>query len=307
MGCQGSGCCATPPPVAIERYSLGLPMWAFKAWTGELFTAGAGPKDFLAQYVSVFNAVEGNTTFYGLPGAETVERWVAETPAGFEFCCKFPRVITHDGELRGVSEPTRAFLALLERLGDRAGPALVQLPPHFGPSKLSLLGHYLAGLPRCFRYAVEVRHGGFFDRGPAEAALKRCLEGVGAEWAIMDTRMLMATTKDDDHTREMQRRKPRLPVRRVALGAHPFVRIVNGDDEEQSDPLLRAWAEVTAEWVNEGRRPYVFVHSADDFYSPGLARRFHRHLKAMVAVGELAPFPAEGHGVSASPQLELGW
>jgi len=53
--------------MAIERYFLGCPIWSNKDWVGELFAPDAKQKDFLQQYASVFNTVEGNTTFYGLP------------------------------------------------------------------------------------------------------------------------------------------------------------------------------------------------------------------------------------------------
>ena len=61
-------------------YYLGLPLWSNTHWKGSLFGADAKPADFLAQYAQVFNAVEGNTTFYAVPSAEMVSRWLAMTP-----------------------------------------------------------------------------------------------------------------------------------------------------------------------------------------------------------------------------------
>lgn len=48
-------------------YYLGLPLWANAHWKGNLFRNAAKPAEFLAQYAQVFNAVEGNTTFYSVP------------------------------------------------------------------------------------------------------------------------------------------------------------------------------------------------------------------------------------------------
>jgi hypothetical protein len=52
--------------MAELQYCLGCPMWSNQQWVGELFTSNAKPADFLRQYSSVFNTVEGNTTFYAL-------------------------------------------------------------------------------------------------------------------------------------------------------------------------------------------------------------------------------------------------
>jgi uncharacterized protein YecE (DUF72 family) len=58
--------------MTLKRYYLGSPFWSNRDWIGSFFTPSAKPKDFLSQYSSVFNSVEGNNTFYGLPKAATV-------------------------------------------------------------------------------------------------------------------------------------------------------------------------------------------------------------------------------------------
>ena len=72
----------TPP------YRLGCPFWGCKDWVGSLYSRDARPADYLRQYASVFSAVEGNTTFYSTPSADTVQRWIAATPEHFQFCFK---------------------------------------------------------------------------------------------------------------------------------------------------------------------------------------------------------------------------
>ncbi|MCB1809466.1 MAG: DUF72 domain-containing protein, partial [Candidatus Competibacteraceae bacterium] len=92
------------------NYYLGCPLWSNPAWVGGLFKRGARPQEFLTQYAEVFSTVEGNTTFYALPRAETVLRWREATPDHFRFCCKFPRTISHDASLRHVNRETVDFL-----------------------------------------------------------------------------------------------------------------------------------------------------------------------------------------------------
>ena len=277
--------------MGIERYFLGCPIWGNKAWVGELFAAEAKQQDFLRQYASVFNTVEGNTTFYGLPTAKTAARWLAHTPKGFRFALKFPRVISHTKRLRNAEPETAAFMDLLATLQDRIGPSFLQLPPAFGPRDLPALDEYLTALPNAFHYAVEIRHNLFFAE--AENELTAVLKSHRANRVVFDTRGLHSANIDDPAGREAQRKKPRVPVRFVATGRFPFVRFVGHPEVRENLPLLSEWAPVVANWIREGRTPFVFFHAPDDFYAPHLARHFHRLLSNQIDVGEMLPWPAE--------------
>ena len=277
--------------MAIERYFLGCPIWSNKDWVGEIFSADAKQKDFLPQYASVLNTVEGNTTFYGLPTEKTMARWLNETPKGFRFALKFPRTISHDKRLQNVEAETAAFLNVLTVLQDRVGPSFLQLPPSFRSSDLPLLDTYLDALTDTFSYAVEVRHHSFFAE--AEKELNSVLEAHGADRVVFDTRGLHAAETDDAAGREAQRKKPKVPVRFVATGRFPFVRFVGHPEVEENLPLLGEWAPVVAGWLREGRTPYIFMHAPDDYYAPQLARHFHRMLSQYLDVGDMPIWPAE--------------
>src|SRR4051794_34657867 len=95
-------------------------MWAYKAWQGLHFPAHLARREQLGVYASWSNAVEGNTTFYGLPAPRTVASWAAEAPDGFRFVFKLPRAITHEHHLRDVAADHRQFLERIAPLGDRA-------------------------------------------------------------------------------------------------------------------------------------------------------------------------------------------
>jgi uncharacterized protein YecE (DUF72 family) len=279
--------------MTIHNYYLGCPIWGQKNWVGELFTRDAKPADFLHQYASVFNTVEGNTTFYGMPTESTVARWCDETPPTFRFCFKFPREISHNRKLRRAEAETEHFLTLMAPLGERLGSYFLQLPPSFGASELSTLERFLAALPPDFQYAVEVRHPDFFDDGPTEAALNTLLTDLHVDRVDFDVRGLRSATTTDEFTREAQQKKPDVPVRFVATAQRPFVRYVAHPDVEANLPLLTEWAGVVAGWIEEGRTPFVFMHSPDDFYAPRLARHFHRLLSEHFHVGTLPRWPAE--------------
>ena len=56
-------------------YFIGCPSWSENAWREYLYPADARSSDYLGLYSQVFNAVEGNTTFYARPSTATVQRW----------------------------------------------------------------------------------------------------------------------------------------------------------------------------------------------------------------------------------------
>jgi uncharacterized protein YecE (DUF72 family) len=272
--------------MTLQHYFLGCPVWSNKAWVGELFSATAKHEDYLPQYASVFNTVEGNTTFYGMPTAATVEKWKANAPTSFRFCFKFPQSITHKKRLKDAEAETELFLETLAPLGVRLGSFLLQLPPSFGVRDLPALEAYIQTLPTDYTYAVEVRHTDFYDGGVNEAAVNHPAD----------------FTPD---TAGAQQRKPDLPVRFDALSDFPMVRYISHPDATQNDPWLTEWVEVVAGWIEAGKTPYIFIHAPDDFYAPRIARRFHTLLSQRVEVGTLPPFPATQPDDSEPQQLSL--
>ncbi len=265
---------------------LGCPLWALKTWVGNFFPPKAKAGDFLALYSRRLNTVEGNTTFYALPAAATVERWRAETPSGFKFCLKFPQIISHRKRLKHCEAETREFLDRLERLGDRCGPAFLQLPPTFRAAHLDSLGAYLRSLPTNFRYAVEPRHADFFDGGTHEARFDDLLRERGVARGIFDTTALFALP--DSHSEAVavaQGRKPRFPVRRTRTAPFAFVRFVGQPEVPNNRPWLAGWAEHVAEWLGAGDDVFFFLHNPDDTHAPAMARLFH------ALVGERQPLP----------------
>ncbi len=262
-------------------FYLGCQGWAYAPWRGIFFTRAARREEFLPQYASVFDTAEGNTTFYALPPAELVARWAEEAPAHFRFCFKFPRKISHELQLVGAEDETRRFFERLAPLADRCGPFFLQLHESFGAGRMEILRSYLAGLPGDFSYAVEVRHADFFDGAAREAALDAMLVGLGMDRVNFDTSVLFESVAKDAATLEARRRKPRVQVRRTALGARPFVRFVGDIDVAKNDAALAQWAGVFARWIAEGRTPHFFVHHPDEAAAPVLGRLFQAKLHAL--------------------------
>lgn len=278
----------------ILRYHLGLPLWGLNAWVGNFYRGGTRPSAFLAEYASVFNAVEGNTTFYQLPSAESVARWRETTPADFQFCLKLPRQITHEQHLEGAQFLVKEFFERVEPLGDRLGPFMVQLPPSFTPDGLEVLLRFLRALPQSFRYAVEVRHRAFFENRLLCRRLNDALAQAHVERVIMDTRALRAADPRDPDVRRAMRDKPDVPVQAFCLTDRPLVRFIGAPEAEIDAEWFARWSDLLSTWIGEGRRPYFFVHCANNLHAPVLARSFHATLARTLgpSIGELPAAPA---------------
>ncbi|WP_072451359.1 MULTISPECIES: DUF72 domain-containing protein [unclassified Pseudomonas] len=275
-------------------YFLGCPSWSENAWREYLYPEDARPNDFLGLYCQVFNAVEGNTTFYARPAPETVQRWAEIMPEHFRFTAKFPGDISHGGDLREQLSAAESFIQLLSPLGERVSPLWLQLPASFAPQRLAELAGFIDGLERPL--AVEVRHPEFFTKGDAERMLNRLLRERGVERICLDPRALFSCTSTAPAVLHAQSKKPKVPPRPAAFTQFPQVRFIGHPELEANDPFLEPWIDKVAGWIEEGRTPYVFLHTSDNRLAAELARRFHarlmQRLPGLPALPELYREPA---------------
>ncbi|MDY7559312.1 DUF72 domain-containing protein [Pseudomonas sp. 10B1] len=282
-------------------YYLGCPSWSESAWRDSLYPEDARPNEFLGLYSQVFNAVEGNTTFYARPSPVIVERWAQTLPEHFRITAKFHRDISHGGDLRQQLHAADDFIALLAPLGQRVSPLWLQLPASFGPLRLAELVSFIEAVEHSL--AVEVRHPAFFAKGNEERMLNRLLLDRGVERVCLDPRALFSCVSTDPAVLHAQSKKPKVPPRPAALTQHPQVRFIGHPLLEANDPFLAPWVEKVAGWIEEGRTPYFFLHTPDNLQAPDLARRFHEQLMILLpGLSPLAVVPREAPDV----QQQLG-
>jgi uncharacterized protein YecE (DUF72 family) len=79
-----------------------------------------------------------------------------------------------------------------------------------------------------------------------------------------------------------QAKKPRLPTRPAAFTQFPQLRFIGRPELEANDPFMQPWLSKVAGWIEEGRTPYVFLHTPDNYLASRLARRFHQQLMALL-------------------------
>ncbi|WP_374690055.1 DUF72 domain-containing protein [Frankia sp. AvcI1] len=273
------------------RLHVGCAMWTHKSWQGRFLAHPLPPHERLRHYAGWCNAVEGNTTFYATPTRDTVASWAQQTDADFRFVLKLPKVITHERRLTDVDEALGAFLAAIEPLGPRAHAVWIQLPGSFAPTDVPALARFLGRLPRSHRYAVEVRHRAFFDDHRATRTLEAALAVAAAEWIPFDTTALFRSAPTSDAERDAWAKKPRVPLRSVALTDRPIVRYLGRDDSARTIEGWQGWIDVVVDWLREGRSPTVFLHTPDNADAPELARRFHDEVRARVPALAALPRP----------------
>ena len=224
----------------------------------------------------MFNTVEGNSTFYGLPAIDVAKRWADESAEGFQFALKVPRLISHDAQLVGCERDLDAliqFAAVLHESG-RLGPSFLQLPPTFGPDSATVLESFLDRLPGEMQWAVEVRHHDWFDQGKHEEHLNQMLRSRGSDKVLFDSRPLYQSPPDDEIEAVSQTRKPKTPVRQTVTATRPMLRLVGRNRIELVDRFINQWVPIVESWVQNGLEPFVFLHAPDDTFAPALAKRF---------------------------------
>ncbi len=270
-----------------SSYRLGLPAWAFPGWKGRYFHDRS---TLLPDYASVFNTVEGNTTFYRIPDRNTVAAW-RDAVAGtdFRFCFKLPRTVTHDRT--PDFDDLRAFLVAMEPLRSHLGPFLLQFPARIGPAELSVIDCLLERMPEDSRSVIEVRHPGFFSEpGILEPLIARYRTGR----VCLDSRPLYDGDRDHPEVVGALHEKPNLPVLPRVYNGLAFLRLIMHPEPAGNVACVTAWADRVAGFLSSGVETFVMIHCPNNLHCPQFALDFHSALMArpgMEGLGDLAPWP----------------
>lgn len=144
--------------VSRGRVLLGTQGFSFPDWVGPFYPAGTPRNRFLEEYAQRLPVVEIDSTFYGVPRANTIQGWRERTPQDFQFAAKFPKLITHEKKLDRARGDAEAFVGTMQALGDKLAVLILQFAYDFTPDLFDRLDGFLEDLPEGPRYAVEVRN-----------------------------------------------------------------------------------------------------------------------------------------------------
>ncbi len=250
----------------MTDWYVGTMGFGYKPWKGVLYPADLPDRQQLSYYAGLFNGLEMDSTFYGIPSSQVVERWRQLTPAGFKICPKTPREITHDLRLKAAEPQMEAFLNAMRLLGDKLGPVVLQFPPEFTAAESDTLRHFLSQLPSDIRFAVELRHRSWVGHDTIELLAKYEVCWTAADYIHLP-RTFWPTT-DFVYLR--------------FLGRHGRYATKNKELEDKTADLEN-WLDQLRSSLGQMTEAYAFFN--DDFagFAPATANRFNRLVGLPVA------------------------
>lgn len=167
---------------ATPAIRCGIGGWVFPAWRDNFYPAGLVQRRELEFASRQLRAIEINSTYYRAQAPATYEKWAGQTPPGFVFSLKAPKLIVQRTALASAVKPAVAFIDDLQGFGDRLGPIVWQFTPAraFQPDDLA---PFLDALPRTLngtplRHALEVRHPSFLCERYVQLARKHAMATV---------------------------------------------------------------------------------------------------------------------------------
>ncbi len=264
----------------MADFRIGCAVWAYKEWLGDFYPTGSRATNFLRLYGERMTCVEGNTTFYSIPTADTVQRWADNTPDTFRFCPKLPRTVTHDGALMPQLPKALDFLQLMQGLGPRLGPIFAQLPPRYSPASFTDLAQFVNNWPHQDNpLAVEVRHLDWFG-APQSDRLNALFKKFSVSRVLLDSRPIFTWSHPADNPQlHSERKKPQVPLLPVTTAPFVLVRYISHPELDRNRDFLAGWVQQVGEWLGQGLSVYFFVHCPQEQKSPAIARYFQTQLE----------------------------
>jgi uncharacterized protein YecE (DUF72 family) len=277
-----------------ELVRFGTSSFSSEDWVGPFYEPGTPPGDFLRVYARAFDTVEVDSTYYAVPSARTVDGWVEKTPAGFLLAAKFPRSIVHGGDAATpnpakVLDPASTyderdrFLAVMDRMGPRLGPLVLQFP-YFNREAFSSAGPFLERLERFLddlpagrAYGVEVRNKAWVGTSLRDLLAKRRVAMVLVDQAWMP--------HGDEVEKKMDPVTADFAYVRLLGDRKEIEAITTTWEKEVLDrsERIERWAAFLVRLVRRGFRTLVYVNNHYAGHAPATVRRLRERFEALKA------------------------
>lgn len=202
-------------------------------------------KSRLCFYGSLMNSIEINSSFYKVPMASTVKKWVDEVPEDFKFTFKLSREITHNKGLAFDPDAVKHFMNVITFAATKKGCLLVQFPGSVRIGNLKQLALLMNILRKSdpekdWNIALEFRHDSLY-----RDEVYRLLEDHAMAMVIQDMPTAVTPMLETD-----------LPF--VYLRFHGPGGSYKGSYE---DDLLYEYAGYIREWLSEGKMVYAYFNN----------------------------------------------
>jgi uncharacterized protein YecE (DUF72 family) len=175
---------------------VGTSSWSSPDWCGTFYPDLTNPGDMIRVYSNKLPTVEIDTTWYHIPNRRMVEIWKSQTPDGFIFSAKVPRVISHDKYLEECEAELNEFISVMSILGEKLGPLILQFPYvakgkdpeeyRTGADFVRRLKGFVDLLPRDFKWGIEIRNSRWIQPPLLEILRSRDIALVFIDYYTMD-------------------------------------------------------------------------------------------------------------------------
>jgi uncharacterized protein YecE (DUF72 family) len=195
---------------------FGTSTWTYEGWQGQVYTRQYAKSKFaqecLGEYCQyqyngapLFRTVGNDSTFYRLPTANQLRRYLSQIPEDFQMCFKVWEEITIPSYAKQPRYGARAGQPNPRFLDAKLFNELVLTPyreakfePHAGPFLFEFQRHGMSAdefcsrldkffllLPSDFRYAVEVRNPGLLGFDYRQVLSQHGVAHVYNHWSAM--------------------------------------------------------------------------------------------------------------------------
>lgn len=222
----------------MSKLRLGTSGWSYDSWVGNFYPEDTDKSDMLEHYVTRFNSVEINATFYRLPFENMVKGWRNKAPDDFSYSAKGARRITHYNKLEDIDNYLERFLERMQKLKPALETILWQFPPSF-KKNTELLENFANKLPEDQRFAFEFRDTSWLD------------EQVYRLLSDTDNTIVWVSSSD-------------MPDDCVATSDYIYTRfhgLEDGYTYAYSRSELEPWAEVIQQNMDKGKDAYVYFNN----------------------------------------------
>jgi len=223
---------------------IGTSGWNYKHWKGSFYPEDLSSGQWLDFYAKQLHTVEINNTFYRLPEKKILAKWRDTVSPQFIFAVKVSRYITHMKKLKDPEQGLENFLPRINVLGDKLGPILFQLPPHWH-FNLERLKSFLQALPREFRYTFEFRDSTWWRKEVYDTLKKH-----GAAFCIFE---LAEQLSPKQVTADF-----------VYVRLHGPENAYQGKYDSQE---LAGWAGAFSSWEKQGKQIYCYFDNDEKGYA----------------------------------------
>ena len=140
------------------EWRIGCSGFHYADWKEIFYPKGLPQRKWFGFYCTQFNTLELNVTFYRFPRLPMLTNWYDQSPPGFDFSVKAPRLITHYKKFSDTERLLQDFYGTTrEGLRDKLGCVLFQLPARVVYSP-ELLQRIIEQLDTTITNVIEFRH-----------------------------------------------------------------------------------------------------------------------------------------------------